>query len=100
MNFGIIILTFDVEDDPFADRWRYAVRRYTQIGPHVGSADPGQVQHVAVLLFHCNVIDLKTKINIDYDKSHVLIVSFQKYLFGRFSKLPRRPARRRVSIYS
>lgn len=51
----VYILTFDVDDDAFADGRRYAVRCYTKISTHFRAADASQIKLLTLVYSHCKI---------------------------------------------
>jgi len=55
------MLTFDIENDSFADRRWNTIRCNAQIRSHVSSTNFGQVQDITVLLFDCKTMHKQQK---------------------------------------
>lgn len=47
-------LTFHIHDDPLRDGGRHAVGRDAEVGAHLRSADPRQVELLPFVDCHCN----------------------------------------------
>lgn len=53
-----MVLTVDGERNPFADRWRYPVRGYAQVGTHVVPGHPAYAEYTPP--YTCNLKSIST----------------------------------------